>query len=151
MRNTRLQRTRRPFGRRRRHGAQCLAVVTWLALAIVGCRTATGSKDLPIWRIELWNTEGDYLGAVLVELTGSRVHGEETGHVLEVPPGVQGVGKEAEVSIDRGWFRMSLNRGQVEGFLFLEGAFQGSVASGEAQYRAYVGLRVGTFKARRVS
>ena len=139
--------------RSRAHGR---AIVVWLALVSGACTTATASKDLPIWRVELWNTHGDYLGALLVEVTRTRATGPTTdggeiGRVLEAPPGVPGIGKEAEVSIGRGQFRMILDLGQVEGMLVVKGEFQGSVASGEAVLMGYVGLRQGTFKARRVS
>jgi hypothetical protein len=46
---------------------------------------------------------------------------------------------------------MNLDLGQVEGMLVVKGEFQGAVASGEAVFMGNVGLRQGTFKARRVS
>ena len=146
--------TRHPLGRGSRISVQCL-IVSWLA---IGCTTASALKEPPTWRIELWGRQDQYLGAVVVQLTGHRAHGApdsparwvEIGRVLEHPSGVEGVGQEAEVRIDGSQFEIDLNRGAVDNNLEVSGKVSGAVASGEAWFKGVAGLKVGRFTARRV-
>jgi hypothetical protein len=167
--NTRVERTRSspsalrspltrcPLGRGSYRSARHLAVACWLGLAGIACTAVAHLKEPPTWRIDLWSTQGQYLGAVVVELTGHRAHGApdspaqwvEIGRVLEKPPGVPGIGREVEVTIDGRQFSMNLNRGTADDNLVVAGAMSGSAARGEARLQGVVGLNLGRFKTRR--
>jgi hypothetical protein len=141
-------------------GIKRLGFSVAVALLGFGCSAAAPVlKEPPTWRIELWDTRDEYIGAVVVELTGHRAHGApdsparwvEIGQVLEYPSTVRGmVGKEAEVRIDDTHFQMDLNRGARDANLIVSGSFHGSTASGKSFFAGFVGLDMGRFKARRI-
>ena len=158
--NKRVQRTRlcspltrRPLGRVSLGALLC-------AWVLIGCSSGTrGFRTPETWRIYLWSGDGQFLGSVLVELTGRRagigpappVGRVEDGLVLEnSASSVPGIGHEAELRIDGKKFIMDLNHGMEHNNLFVTGTLNGDRASGEANFFAVLGRQVGRFEAKRI-